>query len=144
MRQRGGYCRKADRYHAFTRNCTLPALSQGVDFHERNAMGNTWDFETPEKERDFESYFNGKCKFQLWELLTKYGDIGVIWFDVPWGITSQRAKELRRYVQEPQPGCLINGRLGGDTSDSDFLYMGDYEVTVRTCIGLCGNGSDYK
>ena len=45
--------------------------SQGVDFHEENAWGNIWDFETPETERDFRKYLDGKCKFQLRELLTE-------------------------------------------------------------------------
>lgn len=114
--------------------------SQGIDFHEAEAMGNTWDFETPETERDFDSYFNGKCKFQLHELLTRYGELGVVWFDVPWGITATHAKELRRYVKELQPHCLINGRLGGAAEDSDFLCMGDNEAPygrVEVCAETC-------
>lgn len=102
--------------------------SQGVDFHEKNAAGNTWDFKTSLAERDFDEYLNGKCTFQLRELLTKYGDIGVMWFDVPWGITSERAKQLRSLVKSLQPDCLINGRLGGAPEDSDYLCLGDNEA----------------
>lgn len=102
--------------------------SQGVDFHEPNAMGNTWDFETPEPERDFRSYLDGKCKMQLKEILTKYGDIGMIWFDVPRGITPEIAKELRAYVKSIQPDCLVNGRLGGGKDDWDYICMGDNEA----------------
>ena len=119
--------------------------SQGVDFHEPNAMGNTWDFETPESERDFESYFNGKCKFQLRELLTRYGDLGMIWFDVPWGITAERAVELRNFVKDLQPNCLVNGRLGGKPEDSDFLCMGDNEipyVRATECAETCATTND--
>lgn len=102
--------------------------SQGVDFHEPNAMGNTWDFKTPENERDFRSYLDGKCKTQLKEILTKYGDIGMIWFDVPRGITPAIAKELRAYVKSIQPNCLVNGRLGGGKDDWDYICMGDNEA----------------
>ncbi len=119
--------------------------SQGVDFHEKNAMGNTWDFKTPEDERDFDSYFRGKCQQQIRELLTRYGDIGMMWFDVPWGITAERAKELRRLVKELQPGCLINGRLGGAAEDSDFLCMGDNEAPygrVTVCAETCATTND--
>lgn len=119
--------------------------SQSVDFHEPNAMGNTWDFAVPENERDFESYFEGKCKFQLRELLTQYGDIGVVWFDVPWGITAERAKELRSFVKSLQPDCLINGRLGGATEDSDFLCMGDNEAPygkTQVCAETCATTND--
>lgn len=102
--------------------------SHGVDFHEPDAMGNTWDFETPESERNFEKYLNGKCKTQLRELLSGYGELGLIWFDVPWGITAERAVELRQFVKSLQPQCLINGRLGGRAEDSDFLCLGDNEI----------------
>lgn len=102
--------------------------SQGVDFHEENAWGNTWDFDVPEPERDFRKYLDGKCKFQLKELLTEYGDIGLIWFDVPRGITPAIAAELRDYVKTLQPNCLVNGRLGGDESLWDYLCLGDNEA----------------
>ncbi len=125
----------------------VPCLyySHGVDMHEPNAMGNTWDFPTAEADRDFDSYFNGKCKFQLRELLTNYGDLGLIWFDVPWGITPERAVELRRFVKELQPNCLINGRLGGRPEDSDFLCMGDNEipyVRATECAETCATTND--
>ena len=119
--------------------------SQGIDFHEKNAMGNTWDFKTPEDERDFDSYFRGKCKHQLSELLTRYGDIGMVWFDVPWGMTEARAKELRQLVKGLQPDCLINGRLGGAAEDSDFLCMGDNEAPygrVAVCAETCATTND--
>lgn len=115
----------------------VPCLyySQGLDFHEPNAMGNTWDYETPEDRRDFDAYLNGKCKFQLQELLTNYGDIGAVWFDVPWGMNNQRASELHDLVKSLQPNCLINSRLGGRTEDSDFLCMGDNEIPyVRATV----------
>ena len=50
----------------------VPCLyySQALDFHEENAMGNTWDYTVPEENRDMWSYINGKCKHQLTELLT--------------------------------------------------------------------------
>lgn len=102
--------------------------SQGVDFHEENAWGNIWDFSTPEPERNFRKYLDGKCKFQLKELLTEYGDIGLIWFDVPRGITPAIAAELREYVKSLQPDCLVNGRLGGDESLWDYLCLGDNEA----------------
>lgn len=107
--------------------------SQSLDFHEENAMGNTWDFETPETERDLQSFLDGKTKFQLNELLTNYGKIDMIWFDVPRGMTYEMGEDLRKYVLERQPHCIINGRLvypeldeGGDLQD--YVCMGDNEI----------------
>ena len=115
----------------------VPGLyySQGLDFHEPNAMGNTWDYERPEDNRDFDSYLDGKCKFQLRELLGNYGDIGLIWFDVPWGMNNDRASVLHDLVKSLQPHCLVNSRLGGRAEDSDFLCMGDNEIPyVRATV----------
>ena len=108
----------------------VPCLyySHGVDFHEENAMGNTWDYDTPENERDFRSYLEGKCKMQIKELLTNYGEIGMLWFDVPRGVTPEIAKEIRDYVKSIQPGCLVNGRIGGGKDEWDFICMGDNEA----------------
>lgn len=102
--------------------------SQSMDFHEENAWGNTWDFETPEEERDFDLYFNTKCKPQIKELLTNYGPIGVIWFDVPRGMKEKHVKELYAFVKSIQPDCLVNGRIGGGKDDWDFICMGDNEA----------------
>lgn len=119
--------------------------SQGVDFHEKNAAGNTWDFKTDLDERDIDAYLDGKCAFQLRELLTNYGDIGIMWFDVPWGITPVRAKRLRSLVKSLQPGCLINGRLGGAPEDSDYLCLGDNEAPngrADICAEVCATTND--
>ena len=67
--------------------------SQALDWHERNAGGwddpaylparrpwaNIWDF--PDNTgKDFEEYFSRKVLPQVTELLTRYGDIFLIWF----------------------------------------------------------------
>lgn len=124
---------------AARREGLVPCLyySHSMDFHEENAMGNIWDFKTPESERDFNSYFNGKCKTQLKELLTNYGDLGMIWFDVPRGMTAAHVAELRAFVKSLQPHCLINGRIGGSKDDWDFVCMGDNEAPNGK-LDFCG------
>lgn len=62
-------------------------------------MDNTWEFDTPENKRDFRQYYDGKCKFQVKELLTKYGKIGMLWFDVARGMTVEYASKLRAFVK---------------------------------------------
>ncbi len=102
--------------------------SHALDFHEPNAMGNTWDFQTPEKERDFTSYIEGKCKHQLRELLTNYGPIGLVWMDVPKGITEERALEIKAYVKSFQPHCLVSGRVHYQAGFGDFGCFGDNQI----------------
>ncbi|MBQ8231424.1 MAG: alpha-L-fucosidase [Lachnospiraceae bacterium] len=102
--------------------------SHALDFHEPNAMGNTWDFHVPEVERDFRAYIDGKCKHQLRELLTNYGDIGMLWMDVPKGITEEMALDLKAYVKKYQPGCLVSGRLAYDHRLADFGCFGDNQI----------------
>jgi len=45
-------------------------------------------------------------KAQLEELLTNYGDIGVLWFDGEWENTwnEKHGKEIYNYVRSLQPG----------------------------------------
>lgn len=108
----------------------VPCLyySQALDFHEKDAMGNTWDFDTPEEERDIDAYLNGKCKYQLKELLTKYGDIGLVWMDVPNRMTDERTNDLKAYVKSLQPDCLISGRIGCTPNMGDFGCLGDNQI----------------
>lgn len=61
-------------------------------------------------------------KAQLRELLTNYGDISELWFDMG-SNTPEQSRELYRLVHELQPDCMVSGRLGND--QYDFCVMGD-------------------
>ena len=49
---------------------------------------------------------------QVRELLTNYGPIGLIWFDVPTLMTPARSQRMAALVHSLQPDTLINSRLG--------------------------------
>ena len=108
----------------------IPCLyySQALDFHEENAVGNTWDYETPEDEREMWSYINGKCIHQLKELLTGYGKIGLVWMDVPKFLTDEMAVEIRNVVKECQSDCLISGRIHYGNKLGDYGCYGDNQI----------------
>ena len=55
--------------------------SQDQDWHEKDASGNTWDFDP--KEKNYTNFFENKVLPQVKEILTNYGEIGLIWFDTP-------------------------------------------------------------
>jgi alpha-L-fucosidase len=72
-------------------------------------------------------------KAQLRELLTRYGPIGVLWFDGEWEgtWTRERGRDLYAYVRSLQPDIIINNRVGAGRSgmegfSDDAEAAGDY------------------
>jgi len=69
---------------------------------------------------DFHSYFIGKAYPQVNEITTKYGDLVMVWFDMPGGgITEDETRQLAELVHRNQPGALVSSRIG--------LGYGDFE-----------------
>ena len=60
-----------------------------------------------------EAYFE-HMRGQLKELLTGYGEIGVLWFDGEWikEWSEQRGVELEQYIRQLQPQLIVNNRVG--------------------------------
>lgn len=106
--------------------------SQTVDWHERDAVGNTWDW--PADNHDFEHYLNSKAVPQIKELLQGYGPLAGIWFDTPGPITTSESKMLVNLVHQLQPQCLVNSRIGNGLGDYDTL--GDQEIPPLPRPGL--------
>ena len=61
-------------------------------------------------------------KAQVRELLTAYGPVSELWFDMG-SLTPDQSTELYALVKELQPDCLVSGRLGNDAYD--FAVMAD-------------------
>ncbi len=91
-----------------------------------NTYGNTWDF-PPASKDEFIQYLNEKAKPQVKELLTNYGDLAVMWFDVPYNIPPEQSREFVDMVHAAQPQCLVNSRVGGDVWD--YRSLGDNEIS---------------
>lgn len=107
--------------------------SQATDWHEPNGGMNNWDFK-PDKEKDFDQYLRDKSLPQVRELLTNYGPIGLIWFDVPVMMTAERSKLFADLVHSIQPATLINSRLGQGNLH-DYKSMGDNEIPNKVLAG---------
>ena len=62
---------------------------------------------------DFNRYVE-YMKGQVKELVTNYGEIGVLWFDGEWENTwdFERGRDLYHYVRSLQPNIIINNRVG--------------------------------
>ena len=66
---------------------------------------------------------------QVEELLSNYGDISELWFDMG-APTAQQSKEVVSLVKKLQPNCLVSGRIWH--GQGDFAVMGDnYTPTFK-------------
>ncbi|MFC2097257.1 alpha-L-fucosidase [Bacteroidota bacterium] len=93
-----------------------------MDWHHPDAKG-----------ENFAKYRDEYLKPQLKELLTDYGDIGVLWFDGEWikEWTEPQGKELFNYVRNIKPDLIVNnrvgkGRQGMQGMNKDKSYAGDF------------------
>ncbi|MFA6290937.1 MAG: alpha-L-fucosidase [Victivallales bacterium] len=105
--------------------------SQYLDWHEKDAAGNDWEFSEP---RNFEHYMNTKALPQIKELLTNYGPVALIWFDTPGSITREASQSLYDLIHRLQPECLVNSRIGNGLGD--YSSLGDQEVPLVVSDGL--------
>ncbi|MGA2869236.1 MAG: alpha-L-fucosidase, partial [Verrucomicrobiota bacterium] len=83
--------------------------------------------------------FEGYMKGQLHELLTRYGPIGLLWFDGNWESpwTAQRGEDIYNYVRSLQPAVIVNNRVGKpeNTPGGGFAktgMVGDYGTPEQT------------
>ncbi len=108
--------------------------SQTLDWHHPDGMGNDWDYD-PAKQ-DFTRYWREYVKPQIRELLTNYGPVLALWFDIGTP-TQELALELKQLIRAIQPDTIINGKIGGfrlGTGKRAFLMgdifaMGDQEIS---------------
>lgn len=101
--------------------------SHNLDWHDPNGRGNTRDF-GPEDKKEVDKYVREKGLPQVKELLTRYGPIGIVWFDMSGGLTQQRAQAFADIVHSEQPECLINSRISKQGVQCDYRTMGDNSI----------------
>ena len=113
--------------------------SQDLDWHERHGGGyrsnhlktagttwdNSWDFPEEDK-KDFSICFENKIMPQVEELLTGYGELCLVWFDVPMTLSEAQSRRIYEAIKRYHPNCLINSRLGNGAYD--YVSLGDNEI----------------
>ncbi len=86
--------------------------------------------------KQYDTYWQQKVMPQIKELLSNYGDISMLWFDM-WIhhsksiITKEQLLQLKQLIRQLQPNCLINSRLGlnlDEDKDIDFKTLNDNEL----------------
>lgn len=94
-----------------------------MDWHHPDYLPRReWETDRPVEGADYNRFFL-YLKNQLKELLTNYGEIGVLWFDGEWEDTwnSKLGIELYNYVRNLQPNIIINNRVGVGRSGMEGL-----------------------
>jgi alpha-L-fucosidase len=92
---------------------------------------------------DFKDYFYNKCKPQVKEICTNYGQIDFVWFDTPGDMPKEYVVELANMVRELQPKAMMCSRVGYGMGD--YASIGDMEVPTRNVEGLwetCDTNND--
>ncbi len=69
---------------------------------------------------DLAAYKDQVFKPHMKELLTRYGEIGCIWFDGHWdpSWTHENGKEMYGYIRRLQPGTLLGNRIDAKSNGS--------------------------
>ena len=106
--------------------------SQAQDWHDPDGYVSYKD----NSKKNFRAYLERVCKPQLREILTGYGDIGLIWFDTPAYMTVEESKELVDLVKSIQPNCIVSGRIGNN--------LGEYMTTGDNFIPLLPPAGDWE
>lgn len=75
---------------------------------------NDWDYPDASA-KNYDRCFEKKIYPQVEEIVTRYGDLALLWFDTPFSISGQQSLALYELVKKHQPDCLINSRLGTST-----------------------------
>jgi alpha-L-fucosidase len=127
--------------------------SQDLDWHHPDGAWNNWDY--AKEGKDSGRYLREKVLPQLTELLTQYGPVGLLWFDMPFTLTRVQSAAIRRHVKRLQPRCLLSGRIGHGLGDyrqlrDNFLppgqLAGDWEAcaTLNHTWGFKRHDHDWK
>jgi alpha-L-fucosidase len=125
--------------------------SQAQDWDEDNGLYAG----KPERGQNFDQYLYDKCLPQVKELLTQYGDIGMLWFDTPMSMTYEQSKIIFDTVKAIQPNCIVSGRIGnrigeymstGDNWLPSMPFAGDWEVpaTLNDTWGFKADDHNWK
>jgi alpha-L-fucosidase len=91
-----------------------------------------WD---PTQNGSMDDYIDNVAIPEVKEILSDYGDVSVIWWDVPTDMTTERAAKFNTLLKQ-YPNIITNDRLGGG-------FNGDY-TTPEQYVPSTGPGRDWE
>jgi alpha-L-fucosidase len=101
-----------------------------MDWHHPDwGTRRAWNDKAPQTPPDMDRYV-AYMKGQLKELLTRYGPIGILWFDGEWESpwTHDRGVDLYNYVRSLQPQIIINNRVGKARAGMNGMDKGNERI----------------
>ena len=142
-------CDKAD--------ITLCFYHSIMDWHHPQAQAplypnyNVGRRDKPRTNPEFPTYYESYLKPQVKELLTNYGDVGVMWFDGEWipDYTTDMGKDMYQFVRDLQPNTIINnrvdkGRKGMAGMDKEGNFAGDFGTPEKEIPDTGIEGLDWE
>ncbi|ACU05040.1 alpha-L-fucosidase [Pedobacter heparinus] len=100
------------------------------------AHNGSWD--PIQQSKTFNEYLNGVAFPQVKELLSNYGDVSVLWWDTPGGLSAEQARQMMTMVKHLQPNIITNDRLGGN-------LPGDFKTPEQKIPNLAElDGKDWE
>jgi alpha-L-fucosidase len=83
---------------------------------------------------------------QVTELLTRYGDIGVMWFDGQWEQTwtHEMGEALYRLCRDLQPSVIVNNRVEGWSPTPITTPLGDFRTPEQEVPATGWPGVDWE
>ncbi len=118
-------------YYSHNQDWTSPGASGGPTLNDDGSPAT------------FKDYFYKKCKPQVQEICTNYGEIDFVWFDTPGNMPKEFVVELADLVRELQPNAMLCSRIGHGMGD--YTSKGDMLVPARNIPGLwetCDTNND--
>lgn len=86
--------------------------SQANDWSNAGGAAAFGHWDNKQESRTMDQYLDSIAIPQVKEILTQYGDVVELWWDVPTDMTKARAEKLNALLAL-QPGIITNDRLGG-------------------------------
>jgi alpha-L-fucosidase len=122
-----------------------------MDWHHPDYLPRrTWETTRSTKGADYDRYV-AYMKAELKELLTNYGEIGVLWFDGEWETTwnEKYGKEIYEYCRSLQPNLIINNRVGAGRMDmeggtKEGMFGGDFGTPEQQIPAKGLPGTDWE
>jgi Alpha-L-fucosidase len=122
-----------------------------MDWHHPDYLPRReWEKDRSTAGAAFERYV-AYMKNQLRELLTNYGNIGVLWFDGEWEgtWTHEHGKDLYQFVKSLQPGIIINNRVDKGREGMQGLtreggFVGDFGTPEQEIPATGIPGADWE
>jgi len=87
--------------------------SQANDWYNPGGAAAFGHWDSTQTSRSMDEYIEKVAVPQVREILTRYGDVAELWWDVPTDMTPSRAAKLKA-LMALQPAIITNDRLGGD------------------------------